>query len=147
VQLGDDLPVGFARGMQAVHGVIARLSTRLGLGAGTRSRSRHPTRWERCRTRDRLCRCPQRGLFVPHHLLHGFDEVLHDVKAVGDLDRLRSPAGGPFGAVGPAIPADHLDLRRRLQPGREGVGLPVRKQVNDLVAFEIDQNRSIGLKV
>jgi hypothetical protein len=78
-------------------------------------------------------------------LLERFDQVLEDVIAVGDLDRLGSAAGGTVGTVRSPVATHAPDLWLVLQPGCAGVGLSVGEQVDNLVAFEIDQDCRVGL--
>ena len=51
-------------------------------------------------------------------LLNGLAQVLHDMKTVGDLSRLRRAFLRPLGERPAAIAADNLDARMPLEPVR-----------------------------
>jgi hypothetical protein len=58
--------------------------------------------------------------------LYGLPQVLQEVKAVGHLHGVGRATGRSLG-IGPApIPADHLDPRMVLQPGRQRRRGPIR---------------------
>ena len=77
--------------------------------------------------------------------LHGFSQIAQEVEAICYLGSVRRALGSSFG-VGPgSIPADDFDPRMLTQPGRQGFGRPVGEQVDGLVAFQVNQDRAIGL--
>jgi hypothetical protein len=84
-------------------------------------------------------------LLAPQHLLPGLGAVREDMEAVGDLDGLRSAAGGAFGEVRPAVAAYRPDLRPVLEPGGAGISRALGQQIHDPVALEVDQDGAVGL--
>src|SRR6266536_6628453 len=71
-------------------------------------------------------------------------KVLGQVEAIGHLGGLRRPLGGALSKRPIAVTADDFNLGVRLEPGREGLGLLIRQQVNRLVAFQVDNDRRIA---
>jgi len=67
------------------------------------------------------------------------------VEAVGNLHGLCRAAASSFGAVRPAVATDDRDQRPGSQPADDGIGLPIRQQVDDLPTRAIDQNRAVAL--
>jgi hypothetical protein len=59
------------------------------------------------------------------------------VPPVGDLDGLRSAAGGAVGTGPGTVAADDLDAGMVVQPGGQGVGGTVAQQRGRLVAMSI----------
>jgi hypothetical protein len=47
-------------------------------------------------------------------LIQGFGEVLQQVKAIGDLDRVGGPLSGPVRVSSGPIPGHHADARMGL---------------------------------
>jgi hypothetical protein len=70
---------------------------------------------------------------------HGAAEVVPQMPAVGDLDRVRRPAGAPVGVAACPVPADQLRSGAAGQPGSEGVSRPAGQDVDRLAGLDIDQ--------
>ena len=69
--------------------------------------------------------------------LQGVAQVLHQMKAVDDLDRLWGAVPDPFSIEPTPITADDLDARVRLQPVRDRGGRALREQIDHSMPFEI----------
>ncbi len=65
--------------------------------------------------------------------------------SVGDLDRGRRAGAGALGECSGPVAADYLGTGMRAQPGRQGVRLPVREQVDGRAGIDIDQQRAVGV--
>jgi hypothetical protein len=78
-------------------------------------------------------------------LLHVLGQVVPQVPAVGDLDRLRRGLPGGLGIGAGAAPADHLGSRMVAQPLGEGGGLPIGKQVHRAVGGHVDQDGAVDM--
>ena len=78
-------------------------------------------------------------------LLDPLAQVLDKVKAVSNLDRLRSTVPGAFGKQTVPVAAYDFDLRMGPQPGRGAGGRPLGQDVHDPSPFKIDHDSSIGL--
>ena len=78
-----------------------------------------------------------------HRALQGLTEITEEVPAICHLHGLRCtlPYGISIGAS--TVTGDNLDPAMPLQPGRERAGLAVRQQVDDFVAFQVDQDGSV----
>lgn len=59
-------------------------------------------------------------------LLNSFSEVVPQMTAVCDLDRLRRPGTGCFGICARTVTADHLRARMRDESLGDGAGRSVR---------------------
>jgi hypothetical protein len=70
-------------------------------------------------------------------------EVVPQMPAVGDLDRLRCAAGGAVGVEAGAVPADHLGARPGLEPVGERVGGPAVEDVDRPAGLDVDQQRPV----
>ena len=77
--------------------------------------------------------------------LHGLAEIAEEVPSIRDLHGLRCalPDGISIGAG--TVTGDNLDPVVTPQLGRERVGLAVGQKVDDLVAFQVDQDRPVVL--
>ena len=80
-----------------------------------------------------------------HRLLGVFGQVVPQVPAVGDLDRVRRARPGALGVVAGPVPADHRGAGMGLQPGLEAGGLPVRQQVDHVTGAHVHQHRPVHL--
>jgi hypothetical protein len=78
-------------------------------------------------------------------LLHVLGQVVPQVPAVGDLDRVRCGLPGALGVGASAVPADDLGVRVRSQPGGEGGGLPISQQVHRTVGRHVDQHGAVAM--
>jgi hypothetical protein len=58
-------------------------------------------------------------------LVQGFSQVLHEMKAVGNLDSCRSALLCALGVGFRPIPGDHLHARMLLEPVGEGLGCTI----------------------
>ena len=70
-------------------------------------------------------------------------EVVPQVPAVGDLDRLRRAAGAAVGVDPGPVPADHLRSRPGRQPGGERVRRPLAQDVDGPAGLDVDQQRPV----
>jgi hypothetical protein len=78
-----------------------------------------------------------------HGFLDGFAEVLPEVEAIRDLDRVRCVCSCALG-VGPCpIPTDHLDTWVRGQPGGEGLRGAVGQHIDRPVGVHVQQHGGI----
>ncbi len=80
-----------------------------------------------------------------HRFLGVLGQVVPQVPAVGDLDRVRCAVPGALGVVAGPVPADHLRARMRLQPGLQGAGFPVRQQLDRLARSDVHQDSPVDL--
>ena len=71
-------------------------------------------------------------------------QVVPQVPPAGHLDRGRRAGAGALGESSGPVPADHLGAGMPAQPGRQGIGLPVREQVNGPPGLHVDQDRAVG---
>src|SRR2546425_6506089 len=76
----------------------------------------------------------------PYEQLEYFGQVLKHVKTVGHVDRLRCPICYGFGVLCSAVPTDCHDVGTLLHPGGGSFGTAIRKQVHDVVRFQIHQD-------
>ncbi|MES5825573.1 hypothetical protein ABKA17_47645 [Streptomyces sp. RG80] len=76
-------------------------------------------------------------------LLDGFNEVLPDVPAVGDMDCVRGADPSGLGVGDGAVAADHLDARMVDQPLGHRRSGPVGQQFDRLVRLDVDQDRAV----
>ena len=78
-------------------------------------------------------------------LLGVFGQVVPQMPAVGDLDRLRGAVPGALG-VGPGpVAADHLRTGMGLQPGLEGARFPAGQQVDRLPGGDVHQDGAVDM--
>jgi hypothetical protein len=75
----------------------------------------------------------------------GVAEVAQHVPAVGDLDGPGRALASTVGVRAGTVAGDDLDSRVRPQPSRERGGLPVWQEVDDAVAFEVDEHRAVAM--
>ena len=88
---------------------------------------------------------PQGSAVVLHHVAQRVADVAQQMPPVRDLKRVgRSRARSVRKGTG-AVAGDHLDAGVLTQPGCQGVGPPVRQQVDDLVAFQVHQHRPVAV--
>ena len=66
------------------------------------------------------------------------------MEAVGALNRLGSRCLRRRSIISPTIPAHDPDFWVGFHPGGCGFGFSVREDIDDLMALQIDQKRSIG---
>ena len=80
-----------------------------------------------------------------HCLLGVFGQVVPQMPAIGDLDRVRRARPGALGAVAGPVPADDLRAGMRRQPRLEAGGLPVWQQVDHVAGAHVHQHRPVHL--
>ena len=80
-----------------------------------------------------------------HRLLGVPGQVVPQVPAVGDLDRVRGAVPGALSVIAGPVPADHLRARMRRQPGLQGDGFPVRQQADGLARRDVHQDGPVDL--
>jgi hypothetical protein len=78
-----------------------------------------------------------------HRALDGLAEVVPEMPAVGDLDRLRCAAGGAIGVGAGPVPADDADTGMAGQPFGQGVGGAVGQQVDCPVGGQVNQHGAV----
>src|SRR5260370_5796162 len=66
------------------------------------------------------------------------------VEPISNLYCMRSTIAGSCGIVTRSITADELNTRMRLEPTFQATGGTIRKQIDDLMILEVDQNGAIG---
>jgi hypothetical protein len=79
------------------------------------------------------------------HLIESFGEVLQQVKAIGDLDRLGGTLPGPVRVCSGPIAGDHADAGMGLQPEGAGLGLTIGQKGERAPPLEVNQHGAIGL--
>lgn len=79
-------------------------------------------------------------LFLRH-----FQQVLGQMKPVGNLNGLRRATSRSVGIESVPVPADGGDLRMSSQPGREGLCRTFWQEIDHRVPFQVHQYRSIAL--
>jgi hypothetical protein len=70
-------------------------------------------------------------------------QVVPQMPAVRDLDRLRGAVPDRLGIRPGPVPAHHLHLRVLLQPGRQRGGLPVRQHLHRPAGLHVHQQRRV----
>ena len=73
-----------------------------------------------------------------------FTQVGHQMEPVGTLNRLRSRSLCRRSIVSSAISAHHPDFWVRSHPGGCSFRFSIRQNINDVMALQIDEKRSIG---
>jgi hypothetical protein len=71
-------------------------------------------------------------------LIQGFGEVLQQVSASGDLDRVGGALPGPLRVGSESIPGDHTDAGMGLSPEGHGLGLTIGPEGERSPPCEID---------
>jgi hypothetical protein len=121
----------------------------------------HPSelrQWQGCVRRMGIVRCGSAGLhlvrllgkrlssrlaYVDHlvqDLLDRGAQVLHEMEAVSNLDRVGRTLCGAFGKRASTITRDNRHTRMGLQPGREGRGTGIGKQLKWPPGTEVNQD-------
>jgi hypothetical protein len=80
-----------------------------------------------------------------HDLLDVLGQVVPQVEAVRDLDRVWCSGAGAFGVGAGPVPADHLNPGMRPQPLGEGGGLPVGQHIDRPVGVHIDEHCAVDV--
>jgi len=83
------------------------------------------------------------GMQAIKHPLERFSVVLEHMPAICHLERSRCPVRGSASILGRAVTGDHVDTRMVPQPGRERLGRAIRQEIDWLMVFEVDEDRSI----
>ena len=102
------------------------------LGYVRRRRRRHP---------DGL----QHMVMGIEHLVEGFGEVLPQVKAIGDLDRIGGALLGSVRRGSGSISSDHADAGMCLPPQGYGLGLTIGPEGERSMSLKINPDGPIGL--
>ena len=79
------------------------------------------------------------------HLVQRFPEILHQMKAVGDLGGRGRPLPCAVGIGGRPIACNHLDPRMRPEPLRDSLGRPIWEQRHRLPTLQVHQDGAVGL--
>jgi len=80
-----------------------------------------------------------------HRLKDGSAAVLQQVLPVRDVDGIRRTAAATIGVARAPVAGDHLHTRMGAQPGCKAVRLAVGQQVDDAVAFQVNEDRAVTL--
>jgi hypothetical protein len=72
------------------------------------------------------------------------DAAHEQMEPVGDLHGLRCTRTGTLGVGAGAVAADDLDLGMLLEPGTQRRRLAVGQQVDDFMAFQIDEDGAVA---
>jgi hypothetical protein len=76
---------------------------------------------------------------------NGITEIAQQVPTVSDLNRVRRPLADTVGVGAGAVARDDLDTGVLAEPGGQRFRLPIRQQVHNLIALQIDQNGSVAM--
>src|ERR1700732_3471344 len=74
-------------------------------------------------------------------------QIQQQMKAVGNLSRLRCAAPSSAGIESEPVARDDLHFRMLLQPLRQLIGRALRQQVRYGSSFQIDQDRAVALSL
>jgi len=96
------------------------------------------------------CACAVRGvsqqrMFANQKALEAVGDILEEMEPVGDLPRVGRSLPGTVRIRPASTPADNRDGRMATQPRREGFRSAVGQQINDVMRFEVDEDRTVGL--
>ena len=80
-----------------------------------------------------------------HTALHGLAEIAEEVPSIRYLHGVRCALPGGISIGAGTVTGDNLDPVVTPQPGRKRVGLAVGQKVDDLVAFQVDQDGPVVL--
>ncbi len=80
-----------------------------------------------------------------HRLKSSSAAVLQQVPPVGDMDGIGRTAATAIGVARAPVAGDHLNTRAGAQPSCEAVGLSIGQQVDDAVAFQVNEDRAVTL--
>jgi hypothetical protein len=89
----------------------------------------------------------QAGAVTAGHLLRVSRQVVPQMPAIGDLDRVRCPGPGTLGIRAGPVPADDGCAGMRLQPRLHGGGLPVRQHAHDITGAHVDQHGAVDMSL
>src|SRR5262245_51412632 len=73
-------------------------------------------------------------------LLNGGAQVLHQMKAVSDLDSIGCPLPAAFSQCAGTVTRDNLDTGMDLQPGSEGLRTRIGKHLKWSIGAEVNQD-------
>jgi hypothetical protein len=88
---------------------------------------------------------PQSSMVAIKQALQCLAQILQEVKAIGDLHRLRCPFRCSIGIRSCTVAADDGDLGVLLEPSFDGCGGSIRQQVDHLMGFKIDDHRPLAV--
>ena len=77
--------------------------------------------------------------------LQGFAQIAHEMESIGHLDSLWRPTRRTISILWGTITGDDFDTGVLFEPSGERVCRTIAEHVNGLVAFQIHEQRSIGL--
>ncbi len=78
-------------------------------------------------------------------VLNGLAEVLHQMKAICHLNRIRSTPCRAHRILFSPVTTDHHNARMLLEPGSEPVRRTVRQEVHHTVSLKIDEQRAVAM--
>jgi hypothetical protein len=87
----------------------------------------------------------QGAAFVEQQSLQGVHQILEQVEAVGDLDRLGRATTGTVGIELRTIAADDAHAWMLSEPGGESVSLALRQQIDGTMGFQVDQDGAVPI--
>src|SRR5215471_5409346 len=148
---GGDALDGYAHSLQSHRLLVTRLPPRIGFPAASLSRRRH--RGRTCF--DRPARgqlfsglpadLPDPSAVIVDNSTNGVANVAQQMPTVSYLDGIGRSLAHTVGIGTCTVACDHFDTRVLSEPGSQRFRLPIRQEVDHLVAFQIDQNRSIAM--
>lgn len=75
----------------------------------------------------------------------GLGEILHQMKAIGHLHRLRRPLANARFIRSRTVTGDHAHLGMDLKPGCHGVRQAILEHVDRTATFQIDHDRAVAV--
>ena len=106
---------------------------------------RNGCRFSRHFSSDLLGNPPDLGVVTVDGGLNGIPQIAKKMRLIGDLHSVRSALADTVGVGSSTIARDNLDTRMPAQPLGQHRGLPIRKQVDDAIALQINQDGSIPM--
>ena len=82
---------------------------------------------------------------APRQVFKGLHQILDQVKAIRDLNRLWGAFGRAVRIRQGSVTGDQFHFRMRLQPTLKRGSFAVGQQINDTALFQIYQNRPVSL--
>jgi hypothetical protein len=90
----------------------------------------------------RAVRDHEESTLAVQFLLHGIAQIAHEMKAVGDLPRLRRTAAHAVGIGSVPIATDDPNRGMGLQPRGYRISRADREHINHVTPLQIDENRA-----
>ena len=90
-------------------------------------------------------RCGPAGAVRGDFFADGLGEVVPQVPAVADLDRVGQGSADRLGVGGRSVPAHGLDARMFAQPGFQGGGVAAGQYLDPLAGLGVDDDRGVAV--